>query len=72
MFSLSQYRYNNVWIIGNTLIIDFCLYFSLGVLRYISESTEELLWDNKRIKWSDYFDTVVYDSSDDYFDDDYY
>ena len=71
MFSLAQYRYNNVWIIGNTLIIDFCLYFSLGALRYISESTEELLWDNKRIKWSG-FDTLVYDSSDDYFDDDYY
>ena len=49
----------------NTIIIDFCLYFSLGVLTFISESTEELLWDNERIKWCGY-------GSSDYFGDDYY
>ena len=32
--------------------IDFCLHFSLGVLIITSESTEQLLRDNERIKWS--------------------
>ena len=38
---------------GNTIIIYFCLHYSLGGLRIISESTEQLLRNNERITWFD-------------------
>ena len=53
------------------IIIDFCLHFSLGVLRITSESTKQLLRDNERIKWfedhyDDYFGDYCYDDDDDF------
>ena len=56
------------------VIIDLCLYFRLGNLIILSESTEWLLRDNERIKWNEYYDDLYYsfdDTFDDY-DDDYY
>ena len=58
MFSFPQCicRCNNV-----RVIIDFCLYFRLGNLRIISESTKWVLRDNQRIKWKDdYYDDYDY------------
>ena len=36
----------------DTIINDFCLHFSLGNLRNISQSTIQLLRDSERIQWS--------------------
>jgi len=52
------------------VIIDLCLYFRLGNLIILSESTEWLLRDNERIKWNEYYYDDLYYSFDDY--DDYY
>ena len=45
--------------VSNTIIIHFCLHFSLGGLRIISESTKQLLRNNVRIKWNDDFDDIL-------------
>ena len=57
------------------LLLIFVCIFSLGLLRIISESTNQLLRDNKTIEWSyDYGDDYYSDyyDDDDYFGDDYY
>ena len=64
------------------LLLIFVCIFSLGDVRIISESTKQLLRDNKRIEWSydyyyvdyddDYFGDYYSDYYDDYFGDEYY
>ena len=58
----------------NTIIIDFCLHFSLGDSRITSESTKQLLRDSERITgwFDDYYDDYFSDYYSDYYDDDDY
>ena len=55
-------RYNNVEVIvWATQFIHFCLHFRLGELKIISESTKQLLRDNERIVWNEYYDDYEFD-----------
>ena len=46
-----------MYVCNTMIIIDFCLHFSLRLLRITSESTKQLLRDNEKIEWSygDYY-----------------